>query len=110
METHGIIITYHDCASQYALSETDLRGFVELGLLAAGPGPDTIHDEPDQLARLARLHHELELSHESIAVVLAMRQQLVRLQVELTRQQARTQQLEFLLGGSGPLLDADEWL
>lgn len=111
METHTIVITYHDCASRYALTETDLRGFVEVGLLAAGPAPDTILlDEPDHLALLSRLHHELQLSHEGIEVVLAMRQRLLHLQAELIRQRARTRQLELLLRGSAPLLDADDWL
>lgn len=110
METHRITITYHDCASQYELTETDLRGFVELGLLAAGPRPGTIHDEPEQVARLSRLHHELELSHAGIEVVLAMRQRLLNLQAELTRQQARARQLEFLLRNAGPQLEADDWL
>ncbi|SHL64843.1 hypothetical protein [Hymenobacter psychrotolerans] len=110
METHRIIITYHECASQYELSENDVRGFVELGLLEAGPGPDTIRDEPDHLARLARLHHELGLSQEGIDVVLAMRQRLLHLQAELAYQRGRARQLEHLLRSSGPLLDADDLL
>lgn len=110
METRFITITYHECASQYELSESDLRGFVELGLLGAGPSSDTIRDEPDHLARLARLHHELGLSQEGIDVVLAMRQRLLSLQTELAYQRARARQLEHLLLGSGPLLDADDLL
>ena len=108
METHIITITYHDCASQYELSETDLQGFVELGLLSTGPTPGTIRDEPDHLARLARLHHELGLSREGIDVVLAMRQRLLSLQAELVYQRARARQLESLLQNTGPLLDADD--
>ncbi|MBC6699931.1 hypothetical protein [Hymenobacter sp. BT190] len=110
METHRITITYRDCASQYELTEADLRSFVELGLLAAGPQPGTIYDEPDHVARLSRLHHELELSHAGIEVVLAMRQRLLSLQAELTRQQARARQLEFMLRSAGPQLDVDDWL
>jgi|GEM_PF-1025035 len=110
METHIITISYHDCATQYELSETDLRGFVELGLLGAGPTTDTIRDEPDQLALLARLHHELGLSQEGIDIVLAMRQRLLTLQKELAHQRARARQLEHMLRSNGPMLDADDWL
>ena len=110
METHFITITYHDCATRYELSEADLHSFVELGLLGAGPTTDTIRDEPDRLALLARLHHELGLSHEGIDVVLAMQQRLLALQTELAYQRARVHQLEHLLRSTGPLLDADDWL
>lgn len=108
METHFITITYHDCATRYDLSETDLRGFVELGLLGTDPATDTIYEAPDHLARLARLHHELGLSREAIDVVLAMRQRLLSLQTELMLQRARARQLEYLLHGTGPLLDAND--
>ncbi|MBC8082602.1 MAG: hypothetical protein H7Z21_05265 [Hymenobacter sp.] len=110
MKTHFIRITYHDCALRYGLSETDLRGFVDLGLLTADSATDTITDEPDHLARLARLQHELGLSREGIDVVLAMRQRLLALQHELMRQSARARQFEHLLGSTGPTLDADDWL
>lgn len=109
METHLIRITYYDCALRYGLSETDLRGFVDLGLLGADPATDTIHDEPDHLARLARLRHDLGLSEEGIDVVLAMRQRLLALQQELMQQRARARQYESLLGSTGPLFDADDW-
>jgi len=110
MKTHLISISYHDCALRYGLSETDLHGFVDLGLLATDPATNTINEEPEHLARLARLHHELGLSKEGIDVVLVMRQQLLTLQHELIQQRARARQFEHLLGSTGPTLDADEWL
>lgn len=111
METHIITITYHDCASAYGLSERDVREFVDLGLLQTAPDvPNAIQDEPDHLARLARLHLDLGLSKEGIDVVLAMRQRLLDLQAELNRQRARAYQLEQFLRGTGPVLDADDWL
>ena len=110
MKTSIISITYRECALRYDLSEADLRGFVDLGLLGTDPVADTIQDKPGHLARLARLHHELELSKEGIDVVLAMRQRLLSLQRELILLRARTQQFEHLLGSTGPTLDADDWL
>ncbi|MBG8555247.1 chaperone modulator CbpM [Hymenobacter guriensis] len=105
METHFITITYHDCASTYGLSEAVVREFVDLGLLRVAEAPNTLEEEPAHLARLARLHHDLGLSTESIDIVLLMRQRLLQLQQELRRQQARAAQLErFLLGGT-PTLD-----
>lgn len=100
-----ITITFHDCASRYGLSENDLHEFVDLGLLHPTEEPDTLQDEPDHLARLARLQHELGLSVEGIDVVLAMRRRLLKLQVELALQRARVAQLEHFLHGSGPLMD-----
>ena len=111
MQTHIITITYHDCASTYGLSEADLREFVDLGLLRTAPDvPDTIQDEPDHLARLARLHLDLGLGKEGIDVVLAMRQRLLQLQAEVQRQRSRAYQLEQFLRGGGPIFDADDWL
>ena len=110
MKTHIISITYHDCALRYGLSETDLHDFADLGLLATDPTTGTIQEEPDHLARLARLHHELGLSKEGIDVVLAMRQRLLTLQHELMLQRARARQFEHLLNSTGPTLDADDWL
>ena len=110
MKTHIISITYHDCALRYGLSEADLREFVDLGLLGTDSTTGTIHDEPEHLARLARLRHELGLSKEGIDIVLAMRQRLLSLQHELMLQRARARQFEHLLGSTGPTLDADDWL
>lgn len=109
METHLVTITYHECATRYELSENTLRELVALGLLGTDPVADAIRDEPDHLARLARLHHELGLSTEGIDIVLAMRQRLLELQRELSRQRARAHQLEALLRSLGPALDADDW-
>lgn len=106
METHIITITFHECATRYGLNEADVREFMELGLLHPAPDtPDAVYEEPLHVARLARLHHELELSKDSLEVVLAMRQRLEQLHLELVRQRARVQQLEGFLRGSGPLLD-----
>ncbi|RSK31229.1 chaperone modulator CbpM [Hymenobacter metallilatus] len=106
METHIITITFHECAAHYGLSEADVREFVDLGLLQAAPDrPNALREEPLHVARLARLHHDLGLSKDSLEVVLAMRQRLEQLQQELRQQQARVRQLEVFLGGSGPLLD-----
>jgi chaperone modulatory protein CbpM len=106
MDTHIITITFHDCATYYGLSEADVREFVELGLLhQASNIPDALLEEPDHVARVARLHQELGLSKDSLEVVLAMRQRMLQLQQELQLQRARVQQLEAFLRGSAPLLD-----
>lgn len=108
METHIITITFHDCATRYGLSEADVREFVELGLLRpAADTPDALLEEPDHVARLARLYNELDLSKDSLEVVLAMRQRLVQLQQELRLQQARVRQLELFLRGDSPLQEID---
>ncbi|TGE09440.1 hypothetical protein [Hymenobacter fodinae] len=108
MDTHIITITFHDCATRYGLSEADVREFVELGLLhRAASLPDALEAEPDHLARLARLHHELGLSKDSLEVVLAMRQRLQQVQQELQLQRARVRQLERFLRGSAPMHDID---
>ncbi|WP_426489887.1 chaperone modulator CbpM [Hymenobacter sp. 102] len=108
MEAHIITITYHDCATQYGLSEADIREFVDLGLLQNAPDvPNALREEPLHVARLARLHHDLGLSKDSLEVVLAMRQRLEQVQQELRQQRARVQQLELFLRGSGPLLDVN---
>jgi chaperone modulatory protein CbpM len=107
METHYITLTIHDYATRYGLSETDVHEFVDLGLLGTSGSADTIQAEPDHLARLARLHHELGISKEAIDIVLAMRQRLLEMHEALTRQTARTAQLERYLRGSGPVLDSD---
>lgn len=108
MEAHIITITFHDCVTRYGLSEADVREFVELGLLHSAPDtPNALHEEPDYVARLARLHHDLGLSKEGLEVVLALRQQLDELRREVRQQRARVQQLEVFLRGSAPLLDID---
>ncbi|MBX0291748.1 hypothetical protein K3G63_14955 [Hymenobacter sp. HSC-4F20] len=108
METHIITLTFHDCAIRYGLSEADVHEFVDLGLLHPAPDtPNALREEPDHIARLARLHHELGLSKDSLEVIMAMRQRLEQLQQELTQQRARVRQLELFLRGSGPMLDLD---
>lgn len=108
METHLITITYHDCATRYGLSETDVREFVDLGLLQAAPDvPNALQEEPLHVARLARLHHDLGLQKDSLEVILAMRLRLEQMQQELRQQRARVQQLEEFLRGAGPLLDVN---
>ncbi|GAB2774327.1 chaperone modulatory protein CbpM [Hymenobacter luteus] len=108
METQLIILTFRECATQYGLSEADVREFMDLGLLHPAPNaPGHLQAEPDHLARLARLHHELGLSKDSLEVVMAMRYRLEQLQQELARQRARVRQLEAFLHGSGPVIDLD---
>ena len=69
--------TNAQCAT--AWSRPRLREFLQAGLLRAAPAPETvIVDEPDDLPRLARLHHELGLAPEALDVILAMRQRLVQ--------------------------------
>ncbi|MCC3160737.1 chaperone modulator CbpM [Hymenobacter sp. 15J16-1T3B] len=95
--THYVTLTFHDCARTYGLSEAMLHELADLGWLRlqpeAAPEP-LIEDEADHLARLARLHHELQLPPEGIDLILTMRRRLVQLQYELTRQSARAAQLE----------------
>jgi len=110
METHIITITYRECADAYGLSEQDLREFVDLGLLRAAEAPNSISEEPEHLARIARLYHDLGINKEGIDIILAMRRRLLHLQQALALQTARTTQLERNLRGSGPTLDADDWL
>ncbi len=102
METHILTLTFQECTVRYGLAPAALREFLQAGLLRAAPAPETvIVDEPDDLPRLARLHHELGLAPEALDIILAMRQRLERLQAKLTRETARARQLEnFLLGGS----------
>ena len=107
MEAHTIIITFHECVTHYGLSEADIRDFVELGLLQPAPDtPNALREEPDHVARLARLHHDLGLSKDSLEVVLAMRQRLMQLQQQLSWHQTRVRQLESFLRGSAPTLDS----
>jgi len=110
METHIITITYHECAATYGLSEQDLREFVDLGLLRASEAPDSIREEPEHLARVARLHHDLGINKEGIDIILAMRRRLLHLQQALALQTARAAQLEHHMRNSGPTFDADYML
>ncbi len=108
MEAPIITITFHECVVRYGLSEADVREFVQLGLLRPAPDlPNALREEPDHVARLARLHQDLGLSKDSLEVVLALREQLDLLQLEVRRQRARVRQLETFLGGSIPLQDLD---
>ena len=105
MEMHVLTLTFQECAARYGLAPAELHDFLHAGLLRAAPAPDTvIIDEPDDLPRLARLHHELGLAPEALDIIIAMRQRLVRLQATLARETARARQLEaFLLGGAPTL-------
>lgn len=107
METRVLLLTFQECAVRYGLGRTELRQFVELGLLRPAPTPDTIEvEDPDELLpRLARLHHGLDLAPEAIDLVLLMRQRLLDLQAALARETARARQFENFLYGSGPLVD-----
>ncbi|WP_400192930.1 chaperone modulator CbpM [Hymenobacter sp. B81] len=94
--THFITLSFGDCARTYGLSETALRELADLGLLRlSGAAPEPlIEEEAEHLARLARLHHDLQLSPEGMDLVLTMRRRLEQLQHELTRQRARAAYLE----------------
>jgi chaperone modulatory protein CbpM len=108
METPVLILTYQECSARYGLGPAALHEFLQAGLLRAASTPETvIIDEPDELPRLARLHHELGLPTEALDVILAMRQRLVRLQATLASETARARQLEEFLRGSAPLEDFD---
>lgn len=78
MEMHVLTLTYQECSARYGLGPAALHAFLQAGLLRAAPAPETvIVDEPDDLPRLARLHHELDLAPEALDIILAMRQRLV---------------------------------
>lgn len=106
METRVLLLTFQEVDARYGLGRTELRQFMELGLLRPAPAPETIEvEEPDELLpRLARLHHGLGLAPEAIDLVLLMRQRLLGLQAALARETARARQLENFLHGTGPLL------
>ncbi|GAB3575621.1 hypothetical protein [Hymenobacter daeguensis] len=104
MET--LILTFQECTVRYGLAPAALHEFLQAGLLRAAPAPETIIiDEPDDLPRLARLHHELGLAPEALDIILAMRRRLVHLQATLARETARARQLENFLLGNGALED-----
>ena len=104
METHVLTLTFQECTTRYGLSPAAVRDFVYAGLLRPAPTPDTVLiDEPDDLTRLVRLHHELDLAPEALDIILAMRQRLVHLQALLARETARARQLEAFLQGAGPV-------
>jgi chaperone modulatory protein CbpM len=106
MEMHVFTLTFQECSVRYGLEPVALHEFLQAGLLRAAPEPDTVFiDEPDDLPRLARLHHELGLPPEALDVILAMRQRLVRLQAALAYEAARARQLEDFLLGGGPTLE-----
>jgi len=107
METHVLLLTFQECDARYGLGHTELRQFLDLGLLRPAAVPEAIEvEEPDELLpRLARLHHGLGLAPEAIDLVLLMRQRLLGLQAALARETARASQLEDFLRGTGPLLN-----
>lgn len=106
METTFITLTFQECAARYGLAPAALHEFLQAGLLRTASAPETvIVDEPDDLPRLARLHHELGLAPEALDIILAMRQRLLRLQATLDRETARARQLENFLLGGGPILE-----
>ena len=106
MEAHFITLTFQEADSRYGLNANLLRTLLDVGLLRAAPTPDTVLvDEPDELSRLARLHHDLDLTPEALDIILALRRRLVQVQDHLARETARTRQLERFLHGVGPLED-----
>ncbi|MBF9236141.1 hypothetical protein I2I05_01920 [Hymenobacter sp. BT683] len=106
METHILTLTFQECSARYGLGVGVVHEFLQAGLLRPAPTPEAvIIDEPDELPRLVRLHHELDLSPEALDVIMAMRRRLVRLQATLEYEKARARQLENFLRGSSPVLD-----
>ncbi|WP_046243949.1 chaperone modulator CbpM [Hymenobacter terrenus] len=106
METHILTLTFQECAARYGLDPVTVHEFLQAGLLRPAPAPETvIVDEPDDLPRLVRLHHELNLPTEALDVILTMRQRLVQLQATLDLETARVRQLEEFLRGGGPVLE-----
>lgn len=106
METHVLVLTFQECSVRYGLDPTALHEFLQAGLLRPASVPESvIIDEPDDLSRLARLHHELGLPTEALDVILALRQRVVFLQATLASETARARQLEDFLRGTGPLVD-----
>ena len=106
METQILILTFQECSARYGLAPAALHAFLQAGLLRPAPAPETVFvDEPDDLPRLARLHHELGLAPEALDIILAMRQRLVRLQATLDYETARARQLENFLLGNGPTVE-----
>jgi chaperone modulatory protein CbpM len=107
MPTHLITLTFQECSTRYGLDASDLRTFVDFGLLEAAAAPDSVTvEEPDVLLpRLARLHHELGLSPEAVDIILAMRRRLEHLQTALRYETARNRQLENFVRGNGPMLE-----
>lgn len=102
MDTPILILTFQECSARYGLAPAALQDFLQAGLLRLAPTPETVFvDEPDDLSRLVRLHHELGLAPEALDVILAMRQRLVRLQATLAYETARARQLEEFLCGTG---------
>ncbi|GAA3984470.1 chaperone modulator CbpM [Hymenobacter antarcticus] len=108
MEAHILTLTFQECSTRYGLEPAVLHEFLQAGLLRAAPTPETVFvDEPDELPRLIRLHHELGLAPEALDVILAMRQRLVRLQATLAYETARARQLEDFLLGGGEVLNVE---
>ena len=106
MDAPILILTFQECSARYGLEPPVLQAFLQAGLLRAAPAPETVFvDEPDDLPRLIRLHLELGLAPEALDVILAMRQQLVRLQAILAHETARARQLEEFLRGNGDVLE-----
>jgi len=101
-----LVLTYQEVDLRYGLGRTEVREFLDLGLLrpAAAPEAIEIEDPDDLLPRLARLHHGLGLAPEAIDLVLLMRQRLLALQSALARETSRARQLEDFLHG-GPIVE-----
>jgi chaperone modulatory protein CbpM len=106
MEPHILILSFQECSTRFGLSTAELHDFLQAGLLRPAPDPDAVLvEEPEDLFRLARLHHELGLPPEALDVVQAMRRQLLQLQAALARETARARQLEQFLQGGGPMVE-----
>ena len=110
-ETRGIIVWrsehvvlgLEELASAAGLHPALVERFVEYGLLepAAGTGPRALFpaSSVDRLRRIMRLRSELGVNLAGIAVILDLRDRLLRLQEEMDRLQER---LDEEAGDSAP--------
>jgi DNA-binding transcriptional MerR regulator len=77
----------HEAAQAAALDVAVLQMYAELGLIAPAPQG---YGEADlaELRRARRLHSDLDLDYDAVAVVLRMRRRMLALQQEVRRLQA----------------------
>ena len=111
-----LVLTYREVSTRYGLSTSDIRAWLEAGLFEPAPAAaaqaaqaaeteaetETVAvPDPDGLPPLARLHHELGLSAETLDLVAALRRRLLAAQQALAQEQAYSRQLEAFVRGDG---------
>ena len=77
----------HEAAQAAALEVAVVQMYAELGLIAPAPQGYSAADLVE-LRRARRLHSDLDLDHEAVAVLLRMRRRMVALQQEVRRLQS----------------------